>query len=109
MLRALLDENPGNCMALDILGYHLMQLDAWGEALDAFQRRLACGPERADTWLNLGICRERLGDREAGIEALLHARTIDPGHLQVRDELARMLEAAGRPEEAAELLQDLVR
>ena len=38
------------------------------------------------------------------IEALGHAREIDPGHVHVRDELARLLTAAGRPEEAAELL-----
>jgi tetratricopeptide (TPR) repeat protein len=109
MLRMLLAENPHNCLALEILGFHLMQLKAFEEALEALQRRLACGSERADTWLNIGICRERLGDLEQGIEALRHARTIDPGHAQVRDELARMLAEAGRDQEAAELLREFVR
>ena len=101
LLRTLLDGNPRNCLALDILGFHLMQLGAFEEALDALQRRLACGAERADTWLNVGICHDRLGEPERALEAVQRGLTIDPGHAQVRAELARLLDAAGRSDEAA--------
>ncbi len=103
LLRAMLQENPGNCLAQDALAFNLMKLGAFAEALDALERRLACGGERADTWVNLGLCRERLGDRDGGLEALSRARSIDPGHPQVRAELSSMLERAGRAEEAAEV------
>ncbi len=103
LVRAILLENPGNCLALEALASDLMQLGAFAEALDAWERRLACGGERADTWLNLGLCRERLGDQEAGLEALRRALAIDAGHPQVRAELALMLERAGLAAEAAEV------
>jgi len=105
LLQSLLDQNPHHCLALEMLGLHLMELGAFEEALDAFQRRLACGAERADTWLNLGLCREKLGQAEAAIEAVQHALAIDPGHGQVRGELARLLEAAGKHAEASEVLR----
>ena len=82
------------------------QLGAFEEALDALQRRFACGTERADTWLNIGVCRECLGELERGIEAMRHALEIDARHPRVRAELARMLEAAGRPDEAAKVLRE---
>lgn len=106
LLRGLLEQNPRHCMALEMLGLHSMQAGAFEEALDANLRRLACGPERADTWLNLGLCRERLGQMEEAEEALRRALAIDRGHGQVRAELARMLSASGRQAEAAELLRD---
>jgi arylsulfatase A-like enzyme len=109
LLRALLEQNPRHCLALEMLGLHLMELAAFEEALDALQRRLACGPERADTWLNLGLCREKLGQPQEAIEALERALAIDPGHGQVRGELARMLEAAGRRDEASKILRGQAR
>jgi choline-sulfatase len=105
LLRPLLEQNPRHCLALEMLGLHLMELGAFEEALDAFQRRLACGAERADTWLNLGLCREQLGQADAAVEALQRALAIDPGHGQVRGELARLLEAAGKHAEASEVLR----
>jgi choline-sulfatase len=100
-LRAILAENPGHVSALGELALVRMGRDDFAEAAALLERRLAAGGERVDTWLNLGLCRERLGDGARALEALERAAAIDLDAPGLREHLARLLRAAGREDEAA--------
>lgn len=99
-LRAILAENPGHLEALDQLALVRMRSDDFAEAQALLERRLELGPERVDTWLNLGLSRERLGETDAALAALESAARIDLEAPGLREHLARVLRAAGRADEA---------
>lgn len=102
-LRAILRENPGNVAALDTLALVRMRQGAFADAVELLERRLGLGAERVDTWLNLGLARDRLGQPEEALEALERAAEIDLAAPGVRGHLVRLLRAAGRDAEAARL------
>jgi hypothetical protein len=102
-LRAILAENPGHLAALDQLALVRMRADDFAQAAQLLERRLSAGPERVDTWINLGLSRERLGDTAAALTALQNAARIDLDAPGLRGHLARLLRAAGRTDEAEHL------
>lgn len=102
-LREILLGNPGHVAALDQLALVRMRSDDFEEAAELLERRLAAGPERVDTWLNLGLARERLGDGAGALAALERAAAIDLDAPGLRQHLARLLREAGRADEAARL------
>ena len=82
-------ENPGHLMALDLLGVCLMQAQRFEEAEDVLRRRLSGGTERADTRLNLGLCRLELGDARGALDELLAAERLSPAEPTIQDALRR--------------------
>lgn len=102
-LRAILAENPGHLAALDQLALVRMRADDFAQAAQLLERRLSAGPERVDTWINLGLSRERLGETEAALTALQSAARIDLDAPGLRAHLGRLLRATGRADEAERL------
>jgi choline-sulfatase len=104
-LRAILAENAGHLAALDQLALVRMRADDFAEAARLLERRLELGPARVDTWINLGLSRERLGDGAAALAALQSAAGIDLDAPGLRAHLGRLLRAAGRSDEAERVEQ----
>jgi arylsulfatase A-like enzyme len=101
LMRAVVDENPGNTFALNVLAGVLNEDGAYREALEVLQR---IPPERRDR-LNVQDCMghalEGLG---APLDALPHferALELKPGDPHQIDDVARVLEKLGRAGEAA--------
>ena len=62
--------------------------------------RLVRVERRASFWLQLGICRGKLGKTEAAIAAVSEAVKIDPAHVDARSLLAALYEQAGQSDRA---------
>jgi Flp pilus assembly protein TadD len=95
--------NPRHSLARDVAAQALMQVGRFADAEKRLRERLALGPERADTRMNLAVCRERVGDVDGAIAEWRKALEIDPLNSQVIQRLAAMLDRAGKPEEAREM------
>jgi choline-sulfatase len=106
-LREVLTTNPQNPEALEALASTLVPRRRYAEAVEVLERMV--GMERGRTssaFFKLGLCLEATGEPERAIETLRIAVEMDPQRTTVRTELARMLRAAGRRAEAAELLAE---
>ncbi|MCE9531599.1 MAG: tetratricopeptide repeat protein [Planctomycetes bacterium] len=82
----------------------LMQREKWAEAaplLDSLRTDAVAVPGRnAQVNMLIAACQERLGNREAQVEALNRVVTIDPGHLNARLIFGSLKLAAGELDEA---------
>jgi choline-sulfatase len=90
LARRILARNPAHLLALDIQAVSDMELGHFEAAEEALLRRLDGGPQRADTWLNLGHCRLERGDREGARAAFERARTLAPTRPEVEQAFARL-------------------
>jgi choline-sulfatase len=71
LLQTIARANPHNALALDQLGFALLQRERYDEARAALLQRLTLPTRRPETFVNLALCAERLGEREP---ALAYAR-----------------------------------
>jgi tetratricopeptide (TPR) repeat protein len=101
-VQRLVDENPGHLLALDLLGLCLMHAGRFEEAQAILRQRLARGPERADTRLNLGLALLETGAPEAALAELEAAERLQPGERSIAEALARARDALGRSDAAAD-------
>lgn len=86
----IVEANPAHQLALDILAVGAMEVGDFASAEETLQRRLALGPPRADTWLNLGHCRLERGDRDGARAAFEEARGLSPDRPEVAEAFARL-------------------
>jgi len=93
LVEAIVRENPRNLLARDLLGVALMQTDRFAEAEPVLRERLLQGPERADTHLNLGLCRLELGDPDGALAELGRALELAPEHAEIYSAMERAREA----------------
>jgi tetratricopeptide (TPR) repeat protein len=70
------------------------------EAVDAYQRAIACDPDFADAHCNLGALHQQRGERAGARGCYEAAVGADPGHVEARFNLAGLLEEDGRDEQA---------
>ena len=83
------------------LGAAYEAIPDFAKAAAAYEKYIGLGP--ADAWkayLNLGICRTKLGEFDAAIAALLEAEKAQPKDLKVRDALAEAYVKAGQLDKA---------
>ncbi len=102
-LEALAKSNAKHRLARDLLGLALMQLGRFPEAEVRLRERLALGSDRADTRINLAICRERSGDPDGAILEWRRVLELDPLEPQALEAVAKWLDQHDRAKEAAEL------
>jgi len=96
--------NPRNPFLLDHLAGAQMQQGKLAEAAETLRALLELDGGRVPGhWFRLARCLEGLGRRDEAIEALRAARALDPTRAKYTEELARLLRAAGRADEAAAL------
>ena len=58
----------------------LIQLEKTEEAKAGLEKAIEADPQNADLYFSLGVLREELGDKEAGIESYQKALEVDPNH-----------------------------
>jgi cytochrome c-type biogenesis protein CcmH/NrfG len=93
LLAAIVAENPGHLLALDLLALCRMHAGDFGRARELLLERLRHGPPRADALINLAICHEMEGDVGAALERYREAERLVPGNPEVEAGLARSLKA----------------
>lgn len=92
--------NPGNVAALDVLGSLLVKAGRSREAIPVLERILARGPRRVTTHTGLGRCYESLRELDRALEQYEAAAELKPGGAGEIADVARVLEALGRGDEA---------
>jgi tetratricopeptide (TPR) repeat protein len=91
------DLNPDNERVWFNYGVALIQAKQYDEALKALRYVTEIKPDWALAWKNLGVVLfVHLGQRDAGLDALAHAVTLDP-NLEEADKIRAELRKAGRP------------
>jgi len=109
LYRELLDRDPDNPSALNLLGVIALQKADAGTALGYLQRAAETAPERADVQVHLGEAR-RLRDEPGQALAAYHAAlAIDPRNEMALGNIATVLSGLGRHREAADALSRLRR
>lgn len=103
MLEAILAANPEHLIALDRLAVCLSHEKRWDDMRRVLEERLARGPEQPWTLINMGVALHNSGRQDQAIEYYRRGLALDPGHRTGRENLARLLDAKGRGEEAREL------
>jgi aspartate beta-hydroxylase len=99
--RTILEHDPLNVEALNIVGLIALRNDDLPQALELLQRAAARDPVEPLTQHNLGLAREASGDLPGAIACHQRAVQLTPEFHVARLHLGRVLELAGRPAEAA--------
>jgi len=105
LLRKVVASNPANGYALEILGRFLFFEKDYRGAQAVLERRLALGPRKATVLDLLGHCREELGSPAAALPWYRQALLQAPRNAHACEDLARVLKATGRDDEAARMLE----
>lgn len=91
------------------IGYSLMELERYSEAVNQFARLTKLYPDHAMGWHMLGEAARKAGDPEAAIPAHRHAINLQPNWYKPYGGLASSLKRLGRFAEAMEVLQQAVK
>lgn len=78
-------------------------------ALAAFRRATELQPDYFRGWMHLALTLSRSGAHDAAIDAAYKARGLNPTDFLVTSTLARVLDVGGKPDEAAVILEHLIR
>jgi tetratricopeptide (TPR) repeat protein len=108
LLRQVLDANPSELEALDLMGFVLFFQGEPGEAAEMCLSALRLDPEHAYAMKGLGLCLSRLGDVDSGIAWLVRAISKQPDWFDPRWDLAVVLIDNGRRPEAVAVLKAAV-
>lgn len=79
-LEQLLEEQPGNALTLNNIGYTLTKQQHFAAAVPRLEKAIAIDPDLAYAHNNLGSALYRLGKQEDGIAAIQHSLTLDKGN-----------------------------
>ncbi|ARA94733.1 hypothetical protein AWN76_017275 [Rhodothermaceae bacterium RA] len=89
-LQVALHLGPGNPDVHVLLANVYMSQRRPQDALPHYQAAVQQNPAMTDAWINLGICRARLGDPEGARQAWTKALDLAPNHPQIRQYLASL-------------------
>ena len=95
-LRAMVAKMPNDPRARYFLAHELVRAEAWAEAATHYEAYVALAPgDEGAAWKSLGLCRERMGERDAAADA--YRRGIDTalahGHEGLAAEIRFLLDA----------------
>jgi len=94
------DDVTASALVHTNLGARWLLDEVYAEALNQFILATRLDPGLASAWVNLGVVRRRLGDREGAFEAYRKALEASPGNASALTNLARLYSLQGRHEEA---------
>ncbi|TAH38278.1 MAG: tetratricopeptide repeat protein [Planctomycetota bacterium] len=102
LLQQVVDQNPRNATAMDLLGYFLNQSRRFQDAITVLEKLQALGPpERHSMHTNFGHAYEELGDELKALQHYERAAQLSPNGPLVLGDWARMLEKTGQAPAAA--------
>lgn len=104
-----LEREPANTKAMQLLGVSLHQLGRHDHAVELLRRSAEAAPGVAEFWSNLGGVLGSLGRHDEAVAVFRRAIDLNPGHAGSRNNLGVTLEALGRYEEAATAYRDAIR
>ena len=93
-----------NARAYANMGHAYLQLGNLAQASESLQEAVKLDPQKMETWLDLGLAKQKSGDLSGAIQAYsegVKVKPTDVGYLL----LARALEQSGRQDEAAAATQ----
>ena len=96
----MLEQDPGDSLALASIGFQYAQLGRKREALAIFDRVAALKPRDAEAQFNRGFLLQELNDHDAAIATFRRALAINPDHDRALYGLALSLISTHHPEEA---------
>ena len=121
MFESVLQQDPGNVLALKFLGAAALERGDLAQAIEYNQRVVATGLHQADALSNLALAYYRVGRLDAALtpaHAAIHtagaiaafeeAASIDPTNLDITERLAAVLHRAGRVDEARRMFESVV-
>ena len=100
--RRILDSDPDNADALQLLGVIANQAGRPAAAAELIRKALAVNPGHADAHCNLGAALLELGDLRGADAAFRRALEINPAISEALNNLGNIARQQDRPEEAAE-------
>ncbi|MGA1016766.1 MAG: sulfotransferase [Phycisphaerales bacterium] len=106
---ACLDDDPGDAVAMALLGAVRTAQGRPREGCELLDRSLKLDPENEVAWLHLGIARQQLGEHTSAIEALERARVLQTPFPETVPPLLASLAAVRRFEEIFALTDDIRR
>lgn len=95
-------------VAFLMIGHTLAQEGDDEGALEAYRRAAEAAPDYYRAWRHLGLTLSRLQRHDEAVEAVSRARALNPMDFTTSWAVARVLENAGRLDDAADLLQSLI-
>ncbi len=107
--RFILNRNPNNLDALQLLGALLIQQNRYEEALAILTQAVAVNSNTAATFANIGVAYSRLNRRCEAVEAYRRSIEINPHDCDVHVNLGRLLAKMGRYAESANAFESAVR
>jgi len=96
---ACLADDPGDAVAMALLGAVRTAQGRPGDGCELIDRSLKLDPENEVAWLHLGIARQQLGEHQSAIEALERARDLQTPFPETVPPLLSSLAATRRFEE----------
>jgi arylsulfatase A-like enzyme len=100
VLKRVLQVNPRNYTALDLLSLSLVRQGRYDEAIPHLQLLVQEGPRKASQFFNLGVCQQMVGNVDEAIVVLKAAVELAPFESRFLRRLGGALQEAGRTDEA---------
>jgi tetratricopeptide (TPR) repeat protein len=104
-LKAVLELDPNNLRALDMMGYVRFFQKSYDDSESFCRKALAIKPDHAFAHAGLGMSLAKQGQLEAGVSALHQAMEIQPDWPEPYWDLAVALKEAGHYREALDTLE----
>lgn len=100
-----LNVDPDNKDALQLISLSYHREKKFDKALEAVRKAIQADPENPDNYSNKSVCQSLLGDVEGAIESLLKALKISPKNPLYLNNLALQYRLKGKPKDAEKLLK----
>ena len=104
-LKAAVDANPSDALALNYLGETLFLAGQLDRAKDWFQKTIAADPRFARAWVNIGNLSLAQDDRPGAQDAFEHALDLDPNSPEALLGLGNLADGAGAFDQAMDWYQ----
>ena len=106
--RKAVQEDPDDAAHVHGLAQALMSQEKFAEALEQYKRLSELEPSTWENYLRMSELYRRLGKSEEAESALLRAKQLSPGNLEVLYNEALLYEEQGRYDDAVKILNDAI-
>ena len=108
-LQAMVQSDPKDGLALELLGELNLAQKAYPQAIDAFSRAVSAAPSLWFAYRNLAVARTATGDMDGAVAAYQAGIKAVPNQTELMTELASCYVVQGQPDGAIALYESLYR